>query len=198
MLYMDRKPGSVIHIGSDIVIHLGKVKASKVRLGIEAPRALAIRDGTPTHDTPDETEPRPDTPARTVLLVEDDPAHAIVIEAALRDSGITRITTERTAADAEKQLDAIEAREADSPDVILTDLYLTGERATPLIKHIREHQRTRFTPVVVLSGSDKPDDIAESRRCGADAYITKNPDYDRFCDSIYRTISFWSQTARAN
>lgn len=42
MLILSRKPGEALRIGEDILIHVIAVKGLQVRIGIEAPRDIAV------------------------------------------------------------------------------------------------------------------------------------------------------------
>ena len=51
MLFLTRKIGEVIHIGSDINITVLDIRGKQVRLGIEAPKDVKIlRDELKEHD----------------------------------------------------------------------------------------------------------------------------------------------------
>jgi carbon storage regulator len=42
MLIITRKPGEKVMLGDDIVVHVMEILGNSVRVGIEAPRALAV------------------------------------------------------------------------------------------------------------------------------------------------------------
>jgi carbon storage regulator len=62
MLVLSRKPGEKIHIGNNIIVTVLEVKGNRVRVGIEAPRDVAV-----TRDellkAPQPAEPRRELPA---------------------------------------------------------------------------------------------------------------------------------------
>ena len=73
------------------------------------------------------------------------------------------------------------ARELD-PDVVLLDLSMPGLDGFDAIEAmIADDARRR---VVVLSGSDDPDDVAKARSAGAVAYLTKERIADELVPSV--------------
>lgn len=102
------------------------------------------------------------------ILVVDD--HLVVREG-LRwmlgpDSGI------EIAAEAETGARALEAIEADRPDVVLLDIHLPDGSGLDLLATIRS--RFPGLPVVMLTMSDEPTYVEEAVRAGAVGYVLKS------------------------
>jgi len=68
----------------------------------------------------------------------------------------------------------------DRPIVILLDLKLPDIGGLEVLRRIKAEPQTRMIPVVVLTESPRHRDIAECRRLGVGAYITKPVDFLRF------------------
>ena len=68
----------------------------------------------------------------------------------------------------------------DPPQVILLDLQLPKISGLEVLRRIKRDSRTRNIPVIVLTASQKSQDIAESRRLGAQTYIVKPVDFYNF------------------
>ena len=99
-----------------------------------------------------------------ILIVEDDPQVARLISLVLRRSGYES----EVLADGQKALDR--AREV-NPGMIFADLTLKGMSGDRLCTLLKEDEKTRDIPFVVLSGDR---DIAEKARvCGADDHLGK-------------------------
>ena len=60
-----------------------------------------------------------------------------------------------------------------------------------VLRRIREDDRTRLTPVVILTGFNSRDDVAAGYRYGANSYIRKPIDFDRFAEMIQQLASYW-------
>jgi len=68
----------------------------------------------------------------------------------------------------------------DRPKVILLDLELPKIGGLEVLQRIKAEPQTRMIPMVVLTDSQRHRDIAECRRLGVEAYITKPVDFARF------------------
>src|SRR2546423_8561783 len=69
--------------------------------------------------------------------------------------------------------DALEKLNQFTPDVVLADIFMPGVDGYELCKFIKENERFRGVPVMLLVGSFEPFDEAEARRAGADDVVTK-------------------------
>jgi len=66
---------------------------------------------------------------------------------------------------------ALEAVEAQTPDILLTDVHMSGSDGLELITTLRKRQRT--FPILAMTGAAKHDTLAFARKLGADAAIRK-------------------------
>jgi len=101
-----------------------------------------------------------------VLVVEDEPAIAELIQVNLKHGGFTPVLAYDSVA-AQRELDA------ELPDVILLDWMLPGQSGLSLARHWRKQERTKGIPILMLTArGDEPDKVA-GLDAGADDYITK-------------------------
>jgi DNA-binding response OmpR family regulator len=99
-----------------------------------------------------------------VLLVENDPAVARVLEMALsRASHQVHLA---------RDFPTAKARLAEPWDAIVLDLNLPGGFGLDLLRHLRR-DLGRATPVIILSGLKQERTILEAMRLGAQDYLTK-------------------------
>ncbi len=135
----------------------------------------------------------PEAQTLTLLVVEDDPGHARLIEKNLRRSSVTCEIVK--IADGQQVLDYLLAngKAADGAGtVVLLDLNMPGLSGYQVLQRLKAHERTRSIPVVVLTTTD---DSAEIKRCydlGCNAYVTKPVDYEQFSEMIHRLGLFLS------
>ncbi|HSY18477.1 MAG TPA: response regulator [Candidatus Acidoferrales bacterium] len=116
-----------------------------------------------------------------ILLVEDNPNDVELTICALQKVLLTnRVHVVRDGAEA---LDFIfrkggySRRQPDRlPQLILLDLRLPKISGWEVLRQVKAHPQTRAIPVVVLTASSSSDDIATSKRLGADGYIVKPVD----------------------
>lgn len=132
----------------------------------------------------------------TILLVEDDPGHARLIEKNLRRSHLANEIV--TMDDGQRAVDYVfgEGSYATSPPqvplLILLDLNLPGLDGYQVLKRLKEREQTRHIPIIILTTMD---DSAEVQRCyelGCSVYITKPIVYTDFSEAIRQLGLFLS------
>ena len=124
----------------------------------------------------------------TILLVEDDPGHALLIEKNLRRA---RIANDIIKFDNGKKAVDFLLKEGDyhadthpAPLLILLDLNLPILDGYQVLKIIKSDMRTRQIPVVVLTTTDAPHDIVRCYELGCNVYVSKPVDYTEFSEAI--------------
>jgi CheY-like chemotaxis protein len=103
---------------------------------------------------------------RKLLLADDSPTVQKVISLTFGDEDFEVVTV----GDGAKALAALEA---DPPDVLLADVHMPGPDGLELCERVRQSERLRHIPVVLLVGTFEPFNEAEARRVGADTVLTK-------------------------
>lgn len=123
-----------------------------------------------------------------ILLAEDDPGHARLIEINLRDAGVdNEIIWLR---DGQHVLDYL-GGSGDAPRrcpgvryLLLLDLHMPRINGIEVLSWIRRHHTFRRLPVVILTTTDDPREVDLCHRLGCSMYITKPVDYDRFASAM--------------
>ena len=87
-----------------------------------------------------------------------------------------------------------EAIMAPRPHLILLDLNLPGTDGRSLLAVIKDDEDLRSIPVIVLTTSNNPQDIAACYRRGANSYQIKPVDYARFKQILQTMLAYWFQT----
>ncbi len=80
----------------------------------------------------------------------------------------------------------------ETPKVVLLDINLPKVNGIEVLRRIRADDRTRLTPVVMLTSSREQKDIAESYHLGVNSYVQKPVDFDRFMKVIADTGFYWA------
>jgi carbon storage regulator CsrA len=195
MLVLDRRIGSSISIGHDIRIHVRSIKGRRaVKLGIDAPPAVRVlRDelAAPHRQSGHVQEARA---GLRVLVVEDDSDHAQLIELALQDCGISKITVLPSGEAAVQMLISPHRERAQHPQLVLLDLRLPGISGVDVVREIRAVPSTRSVPVVILSCCSEDADVADCLDAGANAFMVKPTEHEAFRHSIGRIADFWTST----
>ena len=133
---------------------------------------------------------------KEILLVEDNPDDVELTRIAFDEAKVAnRLMVVRDGAEA---LDYIFARGAyssrdpdDLPSIVLLDLNLPKVDGRAVLQAIREDERTRSLPVVVLTTSAEPFDVEASYALGVNSYIQKPVDFERFVWAVKQVGLYW-------
>ncbi len=79
----------------------------------------------------------------------------------------------------------------DVPALILLDLKLPKLSGIEVLRRIRDDDRTRYVPVVILTSSSEEEDIVASLQNGANSYVRKPVDFGRFVEQVQRLQVYW-------
>ena len=134
--------------------------------------------------------------ARTILLVEDDPSD---IELTRRALMLGRVANGLVVArDGQEALDYLfcagryEKRDpAEGPALVLLDLKLPKVDGLEVLRRVRENERTRRLPVVVLTLSNEESDVSASYDLGVNSYIRKPVDFTQFAEAVRQLHLYW-------
>jgi two-component system, chemotaxis family, response regulator Rcp1 len=135
-----------------------------------------------------------------ILLVEDNPADVKITQRALRESDApVELIVVRDGQEAVEYL-LRQGQNADNPDwripdLILLDLNLPRLTGVQVLERIRATPALRATPVVVLTTSRRHEDIAQVYAAGANTYIEKPQDFNRFVQVLQIIQRYWLETA---
>jgi two-component system response regulator len=77
------------------------------------------------------------------------------------------------------------------PALILLDLKMPRLGGIEVLQKIREDERTRYVPVVILTSSTEEEDIIASLANGANSYVRKPVDFGRFVEQVQRLHVYW-------
>ncbi len=123
----------------------------------------------------------------TIVLIEDDPGHARLIEKNVRRAGVSN--TINHFSDGMSALnhlfdEEVGRRRVQLPILVLLDLNLPDMSGLDILIRIKADPMLRRVPVIVLTTTD---DKLEIQRCydvGCNVYITKPVEYESFASAI--------------
>jgi CheY-like chemotaxis protein len=134
-----------------------------------------------------------------ILLVEDSRADAKIIERALREGNIAhRLTVIPDGRHALDYLFSLREEPAGSdrePDLILLDLNLPGLNGCQVLSQIKSDPELRIIPVIILTTSQREEDVLQTYQAGANTYIPKPAEYSRYCELVATLRAYWIDTA---
>src|SRR5687768_10534122 len=125
---------------------------------------------------------------KVIFLVEDNPDDEALMLRALKKNNIANeIVVAHDGVEALDYLFATGQHDArdddDQPQLILLDLKLPKLDGLEVLKRLRNDERTKYIPVVVLTTSTEQRDIVESYELGANSYIQKPIDFNEFMEA---------------
>ena len=137
-----------------------------------------------------------DALCQPILLVEDNPVDLDLTRRAFARQKLTNpLQVARDGAEALAWLPRWEAGEP-QPLLILLDLKLPKVDGLEVLRRFKEHPVARVIPVVVLTSSDESSDIQAAYRLGANSYIVKPVNFDKFLEVAAQIELYWAMLNR--
>jgi two-component system response regulator len=129
---------------------------------------------------------------RTILLVEDNPDDEALTLRAFKKSNIRNdVAVMRDGAEALAYLFPGNGDAVPRPALVLLDLNLPKVGGLEVLRKMRADERTHLIPVVVLTSSKLEEDILDSYRNGANAYVRKPVKFSDFAEAVSTLGVFW-------
>jgi CheY-like chemotaxis protein len=76
----------------------------------------------------------------------------------------------------------------------LLDLNLPRMGGHELLREVKQDNRFKQVPIIVLTTSERPDDVRLAYDAGANAYLLKPVEFNRFTEVIGQLGKFWLET----
>jgi two-component system response regulator len=133
---------------------------------------------------------------KIILLVEDNPDDELLAIRALEKNNImNEVVVARDGAEALDYLFGAGAHAGRDmsvmPQIILLDLKLPKIDGLEVLRRLRNDERTKLLPVVVLTSSKEERDLTESYSLGANSYIRKPVNFAQFTEAIRQLGLYW-------
>lgn len=125
-----------------------------------------------------------------ILLVEDNEGDIVLTLEALYDA---RIRNEvKVIKDGAETIDFLSTAPVNElPDLVLLDINLPKVDGKEVLHYIKNNERLKRIPVVMLTTSSAESDITDSYNGHANCYITKPVDLNKFFDVVKMIEDFW-------
>lgn len=131
------------------------------------------------------------TALSNLLLVEDHPGHARLIEEAFRKSGLD--VSLCTVTDGVEALRFLRDEESTLPDIVLLDLQLPRKNGFKMLDELEDDPELGHLPILVLSSSPAADDVLSSYESYANAYLTKSLRMEDLVELTEAIELFWGE-----
>jgi DNA-binding response OmpR family regulator len=131
-----------------------------------------------------------------IIMIEDDQGHARLIEKNIRRAGVTNdIIPFGTGLAALSYLlgpDGSGKVHAGAPLLVLLDLNLPDMTGMDILARVRESEHLKRIMVIVLTTTDDPVEIHRCYDLGANVYVAKPMEYEKFVNAIQQLGLFLS------
>ena len=138
----------------------------------------------------------------TILLVDDDEGHLLVARRAFERSKLA--IQVRVARDGDEALSLLGLTEGEAPEpsvnpgtisfvAVMLDLRMPGLSGWDLLRRIRASDRTKQLPVVIVSSSERPNDVRLSYELGANSYLMKRFDPEKPGAYLVDAAHYWTE-----
>jgi two-component system, chemotaxis family, response regulator Rcp1 len=135
----------------------------------------------------------PTTNGLRILVVDDSPSDAFLVKEALKKS--SKVGEIHTARDGVEAIEFLHRQgqfaNAPRPDLILLDLNMPRKDGREVLTEIKNSDRFRCIPVIVLTSSSADSDITRAYQLHANCYLTKPADFTDFKNVIAALETFW-------
>jgi two-component system, response regulator len=130
---------------------------------------------------------------KRILLVEDNPRdEALTLRALQKHNLQGAVVVTRDGVDALDYLLPAGGNAAQPlPELVLLDLKLPKLDGLEVLRRLRDHERTRQLPVVILTSSAEERDILEGYRLGTNSYVRKPVDFAEFTEAVRYLGLYW-------
>jgi CheY-like chemotaxis protein len=136
---------------------------------------------------------------RTVLLIASNHQEVQLIQRTFEHAGLYH--TLRVVHDGKEALAYLrqeevytDSRLAPRPDVIVLDLPLPQSNSQELLQCLKQDQRWKLLPIIVLTTSRCPDEVRQAYAAGANAYLQKPVEWTLLAEVVGRLGRFWLET----
>jgi CheY-like chemotaxis protein len=130
-------------------------------------------------------------PTRPILLVEDNPMDVDLTLRAFKKCNVANpILVARDGEEALKYIPRWQAGEP-LPAVILLDLKLPKIHGLEVLRQIKTHAQFAVIPIIVLTSSSEDADVKSAYQLGANSYIVKPVDFNKFIEVASQIELYW-------
>ena len=127
---------------------------------------------------------------RKILLVEDSMQDAELTLAALHEKNLANeVVHVRDGAEA---LAYLEAQRNTLPAFVLLDLKMPKVDGLEVLRQMKEDERLKMIPVIMLTSSREEGDMIESYKLGVNSYVVKPVDFGEFIEAVRALGAFWA------
>ncbi len=132
-----------------------------------------------------------------IVLIEDNQDHAKILKWAFeRTSQHTHLTFFQDAETALDHLAKSGQRLTGPPDLIFLDYNLPKIHGRDVLQQLKASETAKNVPVIILSSSERDEDVRHAYELGASTYISKAIILNELSNSLQAVLDYWSKIAK--
>ena len=124
----------------------------------------------------------------TVLIAEDDEGHAVLIREHLQEAGVANPILRFR--DGQEALDWFQGPGRGGRSLLLLDINMPRVGGLEVLRRLKADPASRSTPVIMLTTTDDPLEVAACYAAGCNFYITKPRRFEDFAETLTRLGRF--------
>ncbi|MFC4723254.1 response regulator [Geojedonia litorea] len=125
----------------------------------------------------------------SILFIEDDLVETMKINRTLKKLGVNHEIQE--AKNGEEALILLKSND-NLPDIILLDLNMPKVNGLEFLKILKQDEKLKYLPTIVLTTSNNHKDILECYKIGIAGYILKPLSFDAYINKLDKLLAYWS------
>ena len=126
----------------------------------------------------------------SILIAEDDDGHADLIQEHLEEAGVNnpihRFRDGQEAMDFLAPAEGQPGMDRDRPYLLLLDINMPKLDGIEVLRRLKADPATRAIPIIMLTTTDDPREVAECYRLGCNFYIAKPMGFEAFSETLKR------------
>jgi CheY-like chemotaxis protein len=133
---------------------------------------------------------------KRILLVEDREDDVLLLQMAIKDAPQTLAMEVVT--DGEQAIQFLSrvqstalTKDSQIPELVLVDIKLPKVDGHEVVKWVRQRPEFTAMPIIMLTSSDRRDDILKALSLGANSYLVKTGDMAKFRESLLLLLKYW-------
>jgi CheY-like chemotaxis protein len=127
---------------------------------------------------------------RPILLVEDDQVDKMTVVRALKEIHVTNPLVHRE--NGEEAVHYLQDPASEKPCIILLDLNMPIMNGLEFLKAVKNDDKLKRIPIVVLTTSEEQQDKINSFDLGVAGYMAKPVDYRQFVEVMRSIDAYWT------
>lgn len=129
----------------------------------------------------------------SIIIAEDDADDRLLIEDALNENSISSDSL-LFVSDGEELVDRLN-KHATKPSLVFLDLNMPRKDGRQALREIKDNEKLKHIPIIILSTSNSEEDIETSYKNGVNTYFAKPSKYSELVEIIATVKAYWWEKA---